>query len=1034
MRLTRQDLRGTHFEVLVQNATGAYDAMVPVAERSYIGTVDGYPDAVSSGIIQDDGVFRGAIYFDRGRTWFTLGSGVIGTKGDTQPATFGKPEFTSLPGQAGSTMYGFDVGFDASYEYFANRAGSDVAKTFEYIEFNVAATRALYMTNLLARPYLARVIIRTDKIQDPANGVTGANYMDALQAEWNTNHTDANRDLVAGISTNKVGGGLAWVGVLGGQRGFSINDSTNQMGEFTVVWRHELGHNWGMGHYEGGAAEGATINSNNQYARMSGAELARALNYRPFAMNFLDNEGTYTAVDLPPYASMDSADFLRGKDTAIIIDVLANDHDANGTQLELISVDPVTVKGGTVVQQGQRLIYTPGGNFLEVDSFTYKIRDAGGQTATGAVAVDVRRFDALQAYLPLNETSGKTAADLSRFHRSVVLSGGFFDAMSTPGKFGTAVNLDGADDHVSIESVGLETDTITLSAWIKPAATQNEFSGIIVNRAPGAHGLNFGTNRELRYQWNGGQADWNSGLIPAANSWTFVALVVEPGKATIYMNDGTGFQSAVNHAAHAPANFGTVDIGWDSEKPARRFTGAIDEVRIHSIALDQSALQALVKGGRAESPVPFDGAVEVTRADLSWIAAGGAVRYHVYLGTDVAAVSQATPASPEYLGDTTNPQMPDVTTNRLKKYFWRVDVETASETIPGDIWSFTRDGNTPIPIVNHSFEAGSASGGVPTGWTLPQGMSGSLGTGNGGTDGNRFLYIGPGMEISQDLNFTLIAGETLTLTYQSSRSYLRKIQLLTKDGNSYSSIAETSEQIGSAAWPTTTLTHIVTPQQAGKQLAISIISSAHNEFDNFQIIRTPPAGPPNNPPVFSSDPLTGSAGTALNPYGPAGLSGSVIGGSSLVFTKLEGPSWLEIAADGTFSGTPPTSAIGQNSFLIGVSGEGGGVDFADLIIEVGEAVPLFEIQVSIIPSGVSAGKIAYSFKRSAHARANNTVTLQLSDDLVAWPANREIVIGADTASSGAGVEILNQGNFDQINVTLPTAAPKNFMRLKLTEP
>lgn len=55
MRLTLLDLRGQYFEVLTQNASGTYDPFTPVEERSYMGTVDEFPGAVSAGILKDDG-------------------------------------------------------------------------------------------------------------------------------------------------------------------------------------------------------------------------------------------------------------------------------------------------------------------------------------------------------------------------------------------------------------------------------------------------------------------------------------------------------------------------------------------------------------------------------------------------------------------------------------------------------------------------------------------------------------------------------------------------------------------------------------------------------------------------------------------------------------------------------------------------------------------------------------------------------------------------------------------------------------------
>lgn len=61
MRMTLQNLHGANFELWSQNATSAYEVITPVAERSYIGTVDEYPDAVSCGVLLDNGSFKGAV-------------------------------------------------------------------------------------------------------------------------------------------------------------------------------------------------------------------------------------------------------------------------------------------------------------------------------------------------------------------------------------------------------------------------------------------------------------------------------------------------------------------------------------------------------------------------------------------------------------------------------------------------------------------------------------------------------------------------------------------------------------------------------------------------------------------------------------------------------------------------------------------------------------------------------------------------------------------------------------------------------------
>src|SRR5207244_2845698 len=96
-------------------------------------------------------------------------------------------------------------------------------------------------------------------------------------------------------------------------------------------------------------------------------------------------------------------------------------------------------------------------------------------------------------------------------------------------------------------------------------------------------GLNFGTANELRYHWNdvSNTYGWNSGLVVPDNTWTFCALVIEPTKATMYMDAGSGLLSAVNSVTHSNEAFdGTLYLGRDAGYSTRYFKGVLDDVRI----------------------------------------------------------------------------------------------------------------------------------------------------------------------------------------------------------------------------------------------------------------------------------------------------------------------------------------------------------------------------------------------------------------------------------------------------------------------
>ncbi len=70
-------------------------------------------------------------------------------------------------------------------------------------------------------------------------------------------------------------------------------------------------------------------------------------------------------------------------------------------------------------------------------------------------------------------------------------------------------------------------------------------------------------------------------------------------------------------------------------------------------------------------------------------------------------------------------------------------------------------------------------------------------------------------------------------------------------------------------------------------------------------------------PVFVVDPITTSAATQDIAYASETISGTA--SNALSYGKVSGPAWLNIAADGTLSGTPTAADAGQNSWMVQAS-------------------------------------------------------------------------------------------------------------------
>ena len=75
---------------------------------------------------------------------------------------------------------------------------------------------------------------------------------------------------------------------------------------------------------------------------------------------------------------------------------------------------------------------------------------------------------------------------------------------------------------------------------------------------------------------------------------------------------------------------------------------------------------------------------------LSWKAGANAASHNVYIGTDFAAVSKATTASPEFRGNVTAPKFSfDESYSSVPTYYWRVDeVNKDGSIVPGAVYSF----------------------------------------------------------------------------------------------------------------------------------------------------------------------------------------------------------------------------------------------------------------------------------------------------------------------------------------------------------
>ena len=154
---------------------------------------------------------------------------------------------------------------------------------------------------------------------------------------------------------------------------------------------------------------------------------------------------------------------------------------------------------------------------------------------------------------------------------------------------GRALSCGQGKQHFSSEADMVQnSNTLTISAWIKPNGTQDDYTGLVFGDEGGV-GFNLSTNQQLGYHWPGGSTHWayRSGLNVPADEWSFVAMVATPTSISFYLND----ESVTRPITLSPADFKQVRIGNGSNRSDRNFRGEIDEVTVWNRSLTEDDLR-----------------------------------------------------------------------------------------------------------------------------------------------------------------------------------------------------------------------------------------------------------------------------------------------------------------------------------------------------------------------------------------------------------------------------------------------------------
>jgi hypothetical protein len=188
-----------------------------------------------------------------------------------------------------------------------------------------------------------------------------------------------------------------------------------------------------------------------------------------------------------------------------------------------------------------------------------------------------------------------------------------------------ALALEGTTADLQVPALNLPLSSATIAGWVYKGTDQALNAAIYFHRSsPDVFGLStypdpVAGGDALRYTWNGAFFNFASGLILPTNQWAFVALVVQPSGATLYLQDGTGMKTANNPANHPSQNLSATSyIGWDNYQQTRRWKGRIDETMLFDRALSGSEIDSLYQAGALPPAVSLQIQLAGDKVILSW--------------------------------------------------------------------------------------------------------------------------------------------------------------------------------------------------------------------------------------------------------------------------------------------------------------------------------------------------------------------------------------------------------------------------------
>ena len=582
------------------------------------------------------------------------------------------------------------------------------------------------------------------------------------------------------------------------------------------------------------------------------------------------------------------------------------------------------------------------------DGFTTGLEVALGSDPDSSASQPPAIYANLRAWWKLDESTGTIADDTTGRAQDGTVDG----AAWIGGIDGNALDFDGSDDGVLVGSSAAITGSgdFSLAAWVK-VNPGSPLGTVIQQREPGASGhlgeymLNVnadGTVNFFVYNNNAYQFDLTTAATLNDGQWHHLAAIRSGTTGRIYID---GIESASGSGTIQPLLARAVAIGYDHRDNNKHYDGSIDDVRIYERALSAAEIDTLHdvlvpnrSPAFAADPFTKAGATE----DLAYGGSLAADAADPDFGDTLVFTKQGGPSWLSVAADgalSGTPLNADAGANRF----------TVRVTDEAGLWA---EASFTIQVAN----ANDAP--VIAGDPLE------------GTDATEDeAYGGSIAGVATDVD----AGDTITYSKVSGPGWLQvaadgALSGTPGNGDAGANSFTIRAMDGSGAY-----------DEAGLVIAVANVNDA---------------------PVFTADPIDGGSAAEDSAYAGslAAFFSDMDAGDQFAVTKVSGPAWLNVAADGVLSGTPSNGEVGPNSFTVRVTDAAGAFDEAALSITVTNVndAPVFTIDPILRANGTE--EAAYTGQTIADTGADADTGDAISYSKTGGPG--WLAVAADGSLSG----------------------------------